>query len=160
MILSNIKNNMTCKENFSKTIIFSLIILVSIISSFTFLIKRKGTRYTFVFPSANNGKYIIEARRLTKQKNKDNVNIYADEILLGSTLERTKLLFTSGTKLISCFQRGKVLYLNLSAKSLQMGEGVVELKEGVELLKKNIKRNFKDIDVVEVFINGKLAFEK
>ncbi|MBC6713462.1 hypothetical protein [Treponema sp. Marseille-Q3903] len=160
MILSNIKNNMTCKENFSKTIIFSLIILVFIISSFTFLIKRKGTRYTFVFPSANNGKYIIEARRLTKQKNKDNVNIYADEILLGSTLERTKLLFTSGTKLISCFQRGKVLYLNLSAKSLQMGEGVIELKEGVELLKKNIKRNFKDIDVVEVFINGKLAFEK
>lgn len=151
---------MTCKENFSKTIIFSLIILVFIISSFTFLIKRKGTRYTFVFPSANNGKYIIEARRLTKQKNKDNVNIYADEILLGSTLERTKLLFTSGTKLISCFQRGKVLYLNLSAKSLQMGEGVIELKEGVELLKKNIKRNFKDIDVVEVFINGKLAFEK
>ena len=160
MILSNIKNNMTCKENFSKTIIFSLIILVFIVSSFTFLIKRKGTRYTFVFPSANNGKYIIEARRLTKQKNKDNVNIYADEILLGSTLERTKLLFTSGTKLISCFQRGKVLYLNLSAKSLQMGEGVIELKEGVELLKKNIKRNFKDIDVVEVFINGKLAFEK
>ena len=151
---------MTCKENFSKTIIFSLIILVFIISSFTFLIKRKGTRYTFVFPSANNGKYIIEARRLTKQKNKDNVNIYADEILLGSTLERTKLLFTSGTKLISCFQRGKVLYLNLSAKSLQMGEGVIELKEGVELLKKNIKRNFKDIDIVEVFINGKLAFEK
>ena len=160
MILSNIKNNMTCKENFSKTIIFSLIILVFMISSFTFLIKRKGTRYTFVFPSANNGKYIIESRRLTKQKNKDNVNIYADEILLGSTLERTKLLFTSGTKLISCFQRGKVLYLNLSAKSLQMGEGVIELKEGVELLKKNIKRNFKDIDVVEVFINGKLAFEK
>ncbi len=160
MILSNIKNNMTCKENFLKTIIFSLIILVFIISSFTFLIKIKGTLYTFVFPSANNGKYIIEARRLTKQKNKDNVNIYADEILLGSTLERTKLLFTSGTKLISCFQRGKVLYLNLSAESLQMGEGVIELKEGVELLKKNIKRNFKDIDVVEVFINGKLAFEK
>jgi hypothetical protein len=41
-----------------------------------------------------------------------------------------------------------------------MGEGVIEIREGVELLKKNILKNFSKIDSVEIFIEGKTAFEK
>lgn len=160
MILSDIRNNMTCKENFAKTIIFCLIVIVFIFSSTIFSIKKTGTRHTFVFPSADNGKYIIEARNLVKINTEDDVKTYVDEILLGSTQERTKLLFSSGTRVISCFRRGKILYLNLSSDLLHMGDGVVEIKEGIELLKKNVRINFKGIDAVEVFIDGKLAFEK
>ena len=41
-----------------------------------------------------------------------------------------------------------------------MGDGVIEIREGIELLKKNIMRNFSGIDSIEVFIEGKSAFEK
>ena len=87
-------------------------------------------------------------------------DLYIDEILLGSTVERTKMLFTPGTRLLSCFERNHVLYVNLSQDLLQMGDGVIEIREGTELLKKNIMKNFSEIDSVEIYIEGKSAFEK
>ena len=41
-----------------------------------------------------------------------------------------------------------------------MGDGVIEIREGIELLKKNILMNFSKIDSIEVYIEGKSAFEK
>ena len=84
-----------------------------------------------------DGKYIIEYRALTQKPHQGEINLYIDEILLGSTVERTKYLFTPGTKVLSCFERNHVLYLNLSQDLLQMGEGVIEIREGIELLTKN-----------------------
>ena len=41
-----------------------------------------------------------------------------------------------------------------------MGDGVVEIKEGFDLLERNIERNFPKINKTEIFIEGKSAFEK
>ena len=41
-----------------------------------------------------------------------------------------------------------------------MGDGVIEIREGTELLKKNLMRNFSEIDSVEIYIEGKSTFEK
>ena len=79
--------------------------------------------------------------------------------LLYSTIERTKSLFASGTKVLSCFQRDQTLYLNLSSDLLEMGEGVIEIRDGMDLLKKNIQKNFSKIHEIEIFVNGKIAFE-
>ena len=103
---------------------------------------------------------LIEYRNLTEKPHQGDINLFVEEMLLGSTVERTKKLFTPGTRLLSCFKRDGVLYLNLSQDLLDMGDGVVEIKEGTELLKKNIMRNFSGIDSVEIYIEGKLAFEK
>ncbi|MBR1640458.1 MAG: GerMN domain-containing protein [Treponema sp.] len=113
----------------------------------------------FIFPSADNGKYIVEYRNLAKNSVQGDVGLYIDEILLGSSIERTKLLFTQGTEVLSCFQRDSVLYLNLTSNLLDMGDGVIEIKEGFALLEKNIKKNFPDIKKVEFFIEGKSVFE-
>ena len=40
-----------------------------------------------------------------------------------------------------------------------MGNSVIDIKAGVELLKKNIMHNFKKIDRIELFIDGKYAYE-
>ena len=152
--------DMLKKRNLAVFVI-SLAIIVLFVVSFTFYIIMKDShRRIFIFPSAENGKYIIEYRNLTEKPHQGHIQLYIEEILLGSTVERTKLLFTPGTKVLSCFERQHVLYLNLSGDLLSMGEGVVEIREGTELLKKNIMKNFSEIDSVEIFIEGKSAFEK
>ena len=152
--------NMLKQKNLAVFLISLIIAGLFVFSTFCYIVEKDSCRRTFIFPSADNGKYIIEHRNLTEKPHQGDINLYIDELLLGSTVERTKLLFTPGTKVLSCFERDHVLYVNLSQDLLQMGDGVIEIREGIELLKKNIMRNFSGIDSIEVFIEGKSAFEK
>ncbi len=152
--------NMLKNKSFPIFIISLLIAGLLVFSMFCYVVSKNYHRRTFIFPSAEDGKYIIEYRNLTNHPHQGDINLYIDEILLGSTVERTKWLFTPGTKVLSCFERDHVLYVNLSSDLLQMGDGVIEIREGIELLKKNIIKNFSKIDSVEIFIEGKTAFEK
>lgn len=136
--------------------IFLITLLFSVLS---YIIGKDSVRRTFIFPSADKGEYIVEYRNLTKEPIQGDVQLFIDELLLGSTIERTKSLFSSGTKVLSCFQRDQTLYLNLSSDLLEMGEGVIEIREGMDLLKKNIQKNFSKIHEIEIFVNGKIAFE-
>ncbi len=152
--------NMLKNKSLPIFIISLVIIAVFVLSFFWYTVAKDYHRRTFIFPSADNGKYIIEYRNLTKKPHQGEIQLYIDEILLGSTVERTKRLFAPETRVISCFERDHVLYLNLSSDILQMGDGVIEIREGTELLKKNIMKNFSEIDSVEIYIEGKSAFEK
>ena len=136
--------------------IFLITLLFSILS---YIIGKDSVRRTFIFPSADKGEYIVEYRNLTKEPIQGDVQLFIDELLLGSTIERTKSLFSSETKVLSCFQRDQTLYLNLSSDLLEMGEGVIEIRDGMDLLKKNIQKNFSKIHEIEIFVNGKIAFE-
>ena len=148
------------QKNLAIFIISLVIAGLFVLSFFCYLVTKNTCRRTFIFPSADTGKYIIEYRNLTEKPHQGDINLYIDEILLGSTTERTKWLFSPGTRLLSCFERNHVLYVNLSQDLLQMGDGVIEIREGIELLKKNIQMNFSKIDSIEVYIEGKSAFEK
>ena len=149
------------KKYLPQSIVGALIVLVFILSIVFFLIFHGTTRREFLFPSAeDNGNIVIEYRNLSKDAVQGDVEYFIDELLLGSSVERTRMLFTPGTKVLSCFQRGKTLYLNLSNDLLQMGEGVVDIKYGVDMLKKNIKTNFSGIENIELYVNGNFAFEK
>ena len=152
--------NMLKQKNLAVFIISLLAAGLFVFSFFCYIIAKNTCRRAFIFPSAENGKYIIEYRNLAEKPHQGDIGLYIDEILLGSTVERTKLLFTPGTRVLSCFERNHILYVNLSQDLLQMGDGVIEIREGTELLKKNIMKNFSDIDSVEIFIEGKSAFEK
>lgn len=151
--------NMLKSKSLPIFIISLTIIGIFVFSFMGYVISKDGHRRVFIFPSAENGKYIIEYRNLTKKPHQGDIQLYIEEILLGSTVERTKLLFKPGTKVISCFERKHVLYLNLSNDLLDMGDGVVEIREGTELLIKNIKENFSEISEVQIYIDGKSAFE-
>ncbi|MCI6890725.1 MAG: GerMN domain-containing protein [Treponema sp.] len=136
--------------------IFLITLLFSVLS---YIIGKDSVRRTFIFPSADKGEYIVEYRNLTKEPIQGDVQLFIDELLLGSTIERTQSLFSSGTKVLSCFQRNQTLYLNLSSDLLEMGEGVIEIRDGMDLLKKNIQKNFSKIHEIVIFVNGKIAFE-
>ena len=111
----------------------------------------------FIFPSVS-GELIIEYRNLDKKPVQGEVQYFIDEVLLGSQLERTKKLFTYGTKVLSCFQREEQLYLDLSADLLQMGDNVIDIKEGFDILRLNITKNFSDIQKINFFVDGKYAY--
>ena len=147
------------KKLFPQIVISSIALVCLIISIIFFISKNDKERRIFIFPSADNGKYIVEYRNLAKKPVQGDIQLYVDEILLGSSTERTKLLFTQGTRVLSCFVRDSVLYLNLSSLLLEMGDGVIDIKDGFDLLEKNIKKNFPKVKTIEFFIEGKSVFE-
>lgn len=154
------------KKNLSFYIISVLILVVFIISLF-FYIKGYKKRYVFIFPAVDEGQYVLENRYFQKYNkeitdlsaNEYYLNRYVDDLLLGSTLERTKLLFKLGTKAEECYLRGDILYLNLSKDLISVGNETVDIKTGVELLEQNIKKNFSKVKKIELFVDGKYAFE-
>ncbi|MCR4631844.1 MAG: GerMN domain-containing protein [Treponema sp.] len=147
------------KKNIPLIVLTALTLVILIFSIIAFNIGNSKTRRMFIFPSADDGKYIIEYRNLANDPVQGDIQLYVDEILLGSSIERTKMLFTPGTVVQSCFLRESVLFLNLSQNLLDMGEGVIEIKDGFSLLEKNIKKNFPSVKKIEFFIEGKSVFE-
>ena len=137
----------------------AILVCLAILSAGLYVKKGYGKKYVFIFPCVDEGKYVLETRYLKENPNKSDISYFADELVLGSGLERTKYLFTPGTKIISCFERNKIVYLDLSADIIYMGHNVISIKDGIELLKKNIKKNFPHVEDVQVFVDGKYAFE-
>ena len=149
------------KRYLPQSIIGGCIVIVFLLSLILFLAMNNTKRREFLFPSAeDNGSLVIEYRNLSKDAVQGDVQYFIDELLLGSSVERTRMLFTPGTKVISCFERDKKLILNLSNDLVQMGPGVISIREGVDLLKKNIQTNFPRIEEVELYVDGNFAFEK
>lgn len=139
--------------------ILSVIFIISLFVSLKIYFSQKDyAKRKCIFPAVS-GEYIIEYRNLSENSVQGDVWFFIDEILLGSQTERTKMLFTPGTKVLSCFQREDTLYLDLSSDLLKMGDNVIDIKEGFDLLTKNIKKNFGDIKKIEFFVDSKLAFE-
>lgn len=146
------------KRRFYRFVFSAILAILLFVSIFFYFFKKDYVRRKFIFP-AFSGEYIVEYRNLSKNSAQGDVRFFIDEILLGSQTERAKSLFTPGTKVLSCFQRGDVLYLNLSSDLLKIGDNVIGIKEGFDLLEKNIAKNFDDIKKIEFFVDNKLAFE-
>lgn len=122
-----------------------------------FFVKQKSKSYVFIFPSAENGSYIVERRNLSNDPAQGVIQLFVDELLLGSTVERTKLIFSSNTRVKSCFLRGNTLYLDLSDDLLSIEKSSFPINEGIELLRENILKNFSNINKIELFIGGKFV---
>lgn len=151
------------KIDFKKYIPFYITaacVLICLIISLGLHIKKGyGKKYVFIFPCVDEGKYVLETRYLKENPNKSALNYFAEELVLGSGQERTNYLFTPGTKVISCFERNETVYIDLSAELINMGHNVIQIRDGIELLKLNIMRNFRNVKEVCVFVDGKYAFE-
>lgn len=147
------------KVHYIRLSIFVLIIFLFIFSAFIFLFSHNKVRRLFIFPSVDEGNYVVEHRYLEKNPVQGKIQLFVDELLLGSGIERTKLVFARGTRVLSCFLRKGVLFLNLSPELLAQEDSAILIEEGVELLKKNIKANFSNVSEIEIYVGGKYAYE-
>ena len=123
----------------------------------TYFVKNNSKSYVFIFPSADNESYIVERRNLAKDSVQGEINYFIDELLLGSGVERTKLIFSLGTKVNSCFLRDDILYLDISEDLLNIDESSYPIENGINLLKENILKNFSNINKVELFIGKRFV---
>lgn len=113
-----------------------------------------GERMIFFFEGARKKGEFQEARFLKKNKSQEKINLYVDELLLGPVNPEYKLLFAHGTKALSCFVRGKKLFVNLSDDMNVRDDGASEIEKGMELFRKNILYNFNNIHTIEIFVAG------
>lgn len=145
------------KKNLSTLIISIALLLILLFSLAIYFVKNNSKSYVFIFPSADNESYIVERRNLSKDSVQGEINYFIDELLLGSGVERTKLIFSLGTKVNSCFLRDDILYLDISEDLLNIDESSYPIENGINLLKENILKNFSNINKVELFIGKRFV---
>ena len=144
-----------------KTTAFIAIVSASFVLSLVlWIISFPGVRYVFMFQSAATGKICMESRYLPRRPVQGKVNCYVDELLLGPLTAEYRPLFTRGTRAQSCFVRDGILYVDLSDALISESDGASEIGQGMELFRKNILYNFKNIHTIEVFVAGNRAYEK
>ncbi len=119
-----------------------------------------GKRYVFRFESVDQGRTAIESRFLPAKDGDEKIALYVDELLLGARTERSRPIFSPGTKARMCFLRGKVLYVDLSSDLLYQDGNAGDIMESIALFKRNICKNFPSVNEVELFIEGKKILQK
>lgn len=132
-----------------------LISVLGFIAFFTFRLCDfpSKKRYIFLFPSVGSDSNIIETRIISLRNDQSPIQIYISELLLGPSINRAESLFGNDTKIVFCFVRDKTLFVNLTDGAL-FPPSEVSLNRSIELFKKNIFKNFKDIKTVTLFIDG------
>lgn len=145
-------------KKFSYIII--IIILFSLFLSFLFwTVNFPGIRRIFIYQSTDSDSYSMEYRYLSLFPENGKIRNYVDELLLGPISEHCKPIFVLGTKVVSCFERDSLLYLDLSASIFNDVDKKVNFEKQIKLLKRNILKNFKNIKDIEIFIDGEPVFE-
>ena len=142
----------------TKVIFFSLLVIFLFSLTF-FFVQGYAHRRVFLFESLDKDGLFAENRYYPRNKYIDNVELYISELLLGPIGERYKLVYPRGTKLNTCFVQDKVLYVDLSAEALFTNEKVSTSRDGAEIFKKNIFRNFRNIDTINIYIDGRKIFD-
>jgi hypothetical protein len=125
------------------------------LSMLLYFISFPGYRRIMYYPRFDNKRVSAEVRCLPVHPVQGNVALFVDELLLGPVTERSRPLFSPGTRAEFCFVRGKTLYVGLSKDVLYQSDPATDIKRGTELFRKNILKNFGYIHSVELFVDGK-----
>jgi len=128
------------------------------ISFLFWILSFPGKRYVFLFQSADTNELSMEVRYLHFYSGQNRLNAFVDELLLGPGTEHFRPLFTPGTGAAFCFVRKRILYVELTHELLQEGGGASAIRLGVDIFKKNIMKNFRNIKEIELFSDGKRMY--
>lgn len=133
-----------------------ILILATFLYSFSkFTINRKQDRYILYFDSPGFNELCTETRFLSKNTYQSKEMAFVEELLLGPVTNRYIPLFNKKTVCDFCFVREKTLYVGISKEALLVSKETAEIKRGIEVFKKNILKNFKNINTIEMYIDGK-----
>ena len=131
---------------FAGALIFSLV---------RFAMSPSCERCVFYFSSYDSDDYYAEVRYLNKDKNRDMLNYFVDEFLLGPMTNRLKEAFPEGTRVEFCIRQGDDLHLGLSKNALMVDSVTFDIKKNLELLRYNIVNNFTNLNKIFIYIDGK-----
>ncbi len=116
-------------------------------------------RFSFTFDAIDGERPFFEERSLPRRESLEaRVKLYIEEALLGPSLVNYRRLFIRGTKLISLILREHVVYANLSAEAALPVEGADSQRRAIELFYNDIRRNFRSLTEIKLFIDGVVPY--
>ncbi len=132
-----------------------------LVSLALYIIFNPGTKVIYLFESLDSETLHSEIRYIPRNTVQGELHFFVDELLLGPISNRYKPLFANGTRALSCFLgENGTLYINLNENALFEGNESSKTLFAVELLKKNVLKNYKYVDNIDVFIMGNLVAQK
>ena len=145
-----------------KTGTFFICFALFVVYTFSMIMYLTGDytyRKTFMFEGLDKKALYVESRYFPRVKNVDKIQLYVEELVLGPIGNRYKNLFEPGTKVVSCFVRGRDLYVELSRDALFPSVTTSNFDDSVRIFEKNILRNFPKISKIHLYIEGKKVGE-
>ncbi len=123
---------------------------------FVFMLFRPAARRSvFYFTETATGKTRMEVRYLPAVRDTDaRLTLYSGELALGPVNTRYTPLFGRNVRVLRCFIRDHVAYIDLSTEALQAGNGKFFSAKEAALLKKNVFTNFGNVDKMYLYIDG------
>ena len=126
-----------------------------IVSGAAFYFYKYHCRQIFYFESYDSSRICTETRYSEKKDGDEEIRAFVDDLLLGPMTNRFKFLFSPGTRTEFCFSNGKELYVGLSKQALFVDSETFNMRKNVSLLRKNIVKNFTNINKIYIYIDGK-----
>ncbi len=142
--------------------VFLFLCIVSILSVLVFLNfhGKRYERYLMFFKSKITNEVQIENRYVVLDPDKESLECFVEEFLLGSANYQLNSFFPHGMKCKSLFVRDDIVYLDLPKDSLlHISKGVV-FEDFYNLFRKSLTLNFPSIKDVYIFIDGTQVYEK
>ncbi|MDE7291734.1 MAG: GerMN domain-containing protein [Treponemataceae bacterium] len=143
------------KFDFASFALLAALLAAFVFSAVTYFSNTPGKRYVFRFESVDKGRTAIESRFLPAKDGDEKIALYVDDLLLGAKTERSRPIFSPGTKARLCFLRGKTLYVDLTSDLLYQDGNAGDIMESIALFKRNIFKNFSSVKEIELTIEGK-----
>ncbi|MCR4938493.1 MAG: GerMN domain-containing protein [Treponemataceae bacterium] len=141
-----------------KAVFLTTLLFLSVgISLFCYIqksVNAGSVRRLFIFESYDNSERSMEVRYLHEKNGEAAVREFIEELLLGPMSDRYIRLFPYGTRLLSCFIRDNVLYIDLSEEAALRTEGTSDTERACTLLKENVRQNFADLTDYKIFMMG------
>jgi hypothetical protein len=116
-------------------------------------------RRTFEFFSYDSGRPVVEDRMLHKASSAElNIKYYMEELILGPVSLDFAPLVTKGTKLRSFMYRNNTVYADFSSDAVLPVQRGQSLYDSLLTLNRSIRRNFRSVSGVKLFVNGNEVF--
>lgn len=129
--------------------------LAFIVSALLYATHNPWHPYVMFFGEYGSDKVYTETRLVSKeQDNQQQVRAFTESLVLGPRTNRFLPLFAKGTAVEFCIVKDGKVYVGLSKNALFFSEECADIKTGISMLKRNIVRNFTNIDTVEVYIDS------
>ena len=146
-------------RRFVSYMFLGIFVLAFVLSAVFYSQRQARVRKVLYFPSYDSELLCTEARYVPADVHQGEISFLLDELLLGPITNRYKRIFPRGTRAAYCFEKDNTLYVGLSEEALQEVGGH-SIREGVDLLRLNIVKNFTYLNKIDVSIDSKSAFEE
>ncbi len=159
------KDNVMSSSRLHMRMIAVIFAVLAFLASLFFYKKNHDKeRKVLYFPSYDRDGVYSESRYLMRFPDvQSSLEAFVDDLLLGPMTNRYGRIFPRGTRAEYCFigedEGGReTLYLGLSREAL-FADDLLSVKEGVDLLKLNIVKNFTYLNKIDVSIDGVSVYE-